>query len=72
MFTLSVTVSCNFQACWQESVKYKTCLIFLLPFPTLVTDPDFIQLATGLLVNFQACHLIKQACLYHFQACPLT
>ena len=48
-----------------------SCLIFLQPLLTLVTDPDFIHLATGLSVNFTACQLhfpacrlIEQACLY--------
>ena len=64
-------VGYSFQACRQESVQYQTCLIFLRPFPTLVTDPDFIHLATGLSVNLTACRLhfppcplMKQACLY--------
>ena len=53
-----------------ESVKYQTCLTFLRPLPTLVSDPNFRPLATGLSVNltayrlhFLACRLIKQACL---------
>ena len=64
-------VGCSFQACQGESVKYQTCSIFLQPLPTLVTDPNFIHLATGLSVNLTACQLhipacglIKQACLY--------
>ena len=71
MFTRSVRVSCSFQDCRGESVKYETCLIFLRPLPTLVTDPNFIHLATGMSVNLTACRLyflarqlIKQACLY--------
>ena len=32
-------------------MKYQTCLIFLRPFPTLVSDPNFRPLATGLSVN---------------------
>ena len=70
MFTWSATVGCSFQACRQEWVKYQTCLIFLPPFPTLVTDPDFIHLEAGLSVNLMACwlhyplcRLMKQACL---------
>ena len=72
MFTWSVWVGCSFQACLEESVKYQTCLIFLRPLPILVTDPNFINLATGLSVNLMACRLhflpcqlMKQACLYH-------
>ena len=49
----------------------ETCLISLRPFLTLVTDPESIHLATGLLVNltacwlpFPPCRLMKQACLY--------
>ena len=62
MFTRSVRVGCSFQACRGESVKYQTCLIFLRPFPTLVTDPNFIYLATGMSVNliFKFC-FFKQA-----------
>ena len=47
-------------------MKYQRCLIFFRPFLTIVTDPNFIHLATGLLVNLMACrlHLMKQACLY--------
>ena len=70
MFTCSVRVSCKLPACRGESVKYQTCLIFLQPLPTLVSDPSFSPLATGLSVNlmacwlhFLACRLIKQACL---------
>ena len=51
MFTRSVRASCSFPACRGESVNYHTCLIFLRPFPTPVTDPNFIHLATGLLVT---------------------
>ena len=51
MFTWSVRVGCNFPVCQAESVKYQTCLIFLRPLPTLVSDPNFIHLATGLLVT---------------------
>ena len=54
-----------------ELVKFQTCLIFLRPLPTLVSDLTFNPLATGLSVNltacrlhFLACWLIKQACLY--------
>ena len=71
MFTKSVRVGCSFLACRGESVKYQTCMVFLRPLPTHVTDPNFIHLATGLSVNltacqlhFPACRLIKQACLY--------
>ena len=82
MFTWSVTVGCSFQACWEESVKYQSCLIFLRLFPTLVTAPKYIHLATDMLVNLKACQLhfppfqlIQQACLYHAScivhpACP--
>ena len=45
------------KACREESVKYQTCSIFLRLFPTLVTDPKSIHLATGLLVNLRACQL---------------
>ena len=50
MFTWSVRVGCSFPACRGESVKYQTSLIFLPPLPTLVSDPNFIHLATGLSV----------------------
>ena len=77
MFTWSVTVGCSFQACRQELVKYQTCLIFLRLFPTLVTNPDFIHLATGLSVNltacrlhFPRCQLMKQSCLYQVSGFP--
>ena len=70
MFTWSVRVGFKFPACQGESVKYQTCLIFLQPLPTLVSDLNFSPLATGLSVNltacrlhFLACRLIKQACL---------
>ena len=72
MFTSLVRVGCSFQTCQEESVKYETCLIFLRPLPTLVTDPNFIYLATDLSDNLTAyrlhlppCQLIQQACLYH-------
>ena len=46
--------------------------IYIRPLTTLVTDPHFIHLATGMLVNlmacwlhFPTCRLMKQACLYH-------
>ena len=42
----------------------------LRPLTTLVSNPYVIHLATGLLVNLNACRLHFQACLYHFQACP--
>ena len=70
MFSWLVRVGCKFRACPGESVKYQTCLIFLRPLPTLVSDPNFSPLATGLSFNitafwshFPACLLIKQACL---------
>ena len=70
MFTWSVRVGFKLPACQGESVKYQTCLIFLRPLLTLVSDPNFSPLATGLSVNlmacqlhFLACQLIKQACL---------
>ena len=70
MFTWLVRVGCKLPACQGESVKYQTCLIFLQPLLTLVSDPNFSPLATGLLVNltacrlhFPACRLIKQGCL---------
>ena len=50
MFTWSVRVGCKLQAYRGESVKYQTCLIFLRPLPTLVSDPNFSPLATGLSV----------------------
>ena len=55
MFTRSVRVACSFPACRGELVKFQACLIFLQSLPTLVTDPKFIHLATGLSVNFLAC-----------------
>ena len=71
MFTWSVRVGCSFPACWGELVKFQTCLRFLRLLPTLVSDLNFIHLATGLSVNlmacrfhFPTCRLIKQACLY--------
>ena len=51
MFTWSVRISCKFPTCQGESVKYQTCLIFLQLSPSLVSDPNFIHLATGLSVN---------------------
>ena len=57
MFTRSVRGGCSFPAFRGESVKYQTCLIFLRPLPTLVTDPNFIHLATGLSVNLMACRV---------------
>ena len=44
-------VGYKFPACRGESVKLQTCLIFLRPLPTLVSDPNFSALATGLSVN---------------------
>ena len=52
-------VGCSVQACEGELVKLK----FLRPLPTLVTDPNFIHLATGLSVILRACRLHFQACL---------
>ena len=63
MFTRSVRVGSIFSARRGESVKYQTCLIFLQPLPTLVTDRKFIHLATGLSVNLRAGRLHFQACL---------
>ena len=51
MFTWSVRVGYKFPACWGESVKFQTCLIFLRPLPMLVSDPNFGALATGLSVT---------------------
>ena len=70
MFIRSVRVDCSFPACRGESVKFQTCLIFLGPLPTLVTDTKLIHLATDLSVNLRACRLHFQACLLPFQACP--
>ena len=69
MFTWSVRVGCKFPACRGESVKYQTCLIFLQPLLTLISDPNFSLLGTGLSVNLRACQLHFQACLQPFQAC---
>ena len=55
MFAQWFTVSCSFQACHKESVKYQICLIFLRPFPTLVTDPKSLHLGTGLSVYLRSC-----------------
>ena len=63
MFTRLVRVGSIFPACRGELVKYQTCLIFLRPLLTLITDPKFIHLATGLSVNLRACRLHFQACL---------
>ena len=65
MFTWSVRVGCKFPAYRGESVKYQTCLIFLRLFPTLVSEPNFSPLATGLSVNLTACRL-------HFPACRVN
>ena len=70
MFTTSVRVGSIFPTCWGEPMKYQTCLIFPRPLPTLVTDPKFTHLATGMLVNLRACRLHFQACPYHLQASP--
>ena len=51
MLTELVMVGCSLPACWGDSVKYQTCLIFLQTFPSLVTDPNCIHLATGMSVN---------------------
>ena len=51
MFTWSVRVGCSFPACQEELVKFQTCLKFLRPLPTFVSDPNFIHLATGLSVR---------------------
>ena len=51
MFTWSVRVGCSFPACRGESNIEETCLIFLRPLLTLVSDPKFIHLATGLSVT---------------------
>ena len=51
MFIWSVRVGCKFLVCRGESVKYQTCLIFLRLLTTLVSDPNFSPLATGLSVN---------------------
>ena len=69
MFTRSDRVGCSFPACRGGSVTFQTCLIFLRLLPTLVTDPKFIHLATGLSVNLRAYRLHFQACPYHLQAC---
>ena len=69
MFTWLVRVGCKFPAYRGESVKYQTCLIFPRPSPTLVSDPNFRPLATGLSINLRACRLHFQACHYHLQAC---
>ena len=63
MFTRSVRASCSFPACKGELVKYQTCLIFLRPLPTIVTDPNFIHLAIGVSVNLTACQLHFPVCL---------
>ena len=47
-------VSCSFPACRGELVKYQTCLMFLRPLPTRVTDPNYIHLATGMPVNLMS------------------
>ena len=69
MFTWSVRVGCKFPACRGESVKYQTCLIFLRPLPTLVSDPNFSPLAAGLSVDLMASeyqklwHIVMTICL---------
>ena len=70
MFTRLVRVGCSFLACQGELVKFQTCLKFLRPLLTIVCNPNFTHLATGLSVNLTACWLHFQASLYHFQACP--
>ena len=69
MFTWPVRVGCKFPACRGESVKYQTCLIFLRPLPTLVSDPNFSPLTIGLSVNLMACRLHFPACQLMKQAC---
>ena len=71
MFTRSVRVGCSFPAYEGDSMKFQTCLKFLQPLPTLVSDPNFIHVTIGLSfklmacrLHFPACRLIKQACLY--------
>ena len=78
MFTWSVRVGCKLPACRGESVKYQTCfkyqtcLIFLQPLPTLISDPNFNPLATGLSVKLRpvgytsSLHFLSR---YHLQAC---
>ena len=51
MFTWPVRGGFKFPACQGESLKCQTCLIFLHPLPTLVSDPNFSPLATGLSVT---------------------
>ena len=51
MFTWSVWVGCKLPDCRGETVKYRTSFIFLRPLPTLVSDPNFSPLATGLSVT---------------------
>ena len=58
MLKLSVTVGSSFQGCWEELVKYQTCLKFVSPFPTLVSDPNYIYIAAGLSVNLTACRFL--------------
>ena len=41
-----------------ESVTYQTCLIFLRPLPTLMSDPNFSPLATGLSVTLPGLSVI--------------
>ena len=50
-------------ACRGESVKYQTCLIFLQLLLTLIFDPNFSPLATGLSINLRAYRLHFHACL---------
>ena len=57
MFTWSVRVGCSFPACQGGSVKFQTCFIFLLLLMTLVSNPNFIRLATGLSDNLTSCRL---------------
>ena len=58
MFTWLVRVGCKFPACRGESVTYQTCLIFLRPLPTLMSDPNFSPLATGLSVTLPGLSVI--------------
>ena len=60
---------CKLPACRGESVKYQTCLIFPRPLLTLVSNPNFSPLTTGLSVNFTACRLHFPACRLIKQAC---
>ena len=69
MFTWSIRGGYKFSACHEESVKYQTCLIFLQSLLTLVSNPNFSPIATGLSVNLMACRLHLQVCRLSQQAC---